>query len=74
MKISIKNGSRKIFELDIEPPQTLKQLKTKVFVKEGIPIERQKLLYDTTFLSGDYNILEDYGIEKRDLFFSLSTQ
>ena len=72
MKIFIRNGSRKTFELDIEPFQTVKQLKTKIFAKEGIPIKNQKLLYNGTVLSEDYNILKDYGIEEGNSIFLLA--
>ena len=64
----VSNRSRK-FILDIEPSQTLRQLKKQIFVKEGIPIEVQKLLYNGTVLSEDYEILENYGIEDGDLIY-----
>ena len=66
MKIYIRN-SRKTFILDIEPSQTLKQLKTKIFVKEGIPIEVQDLIFNGEVLSEDYDTLEDYEIEDGSL-------
>ena len=60
--IFVLNDSRR-FELDIEPSETVKQLKTKIFDKEGIPIKSQTLSYNIVLLK-DYNILQYYGIEE----------
>ena len=65
MKIFIRKHSE-TFILDIEPSQTLIQLKRKIVKVVGIPIKYQELIYNGRVLK-DNKILEDYGIKDGDL-------
>ena len=55
---------KKTITLDVEPNDTIQQIKSKIQDKEGIPPEQQKLLYGDKQLADDrslayYNIPKD---------------
>jgi len=62
MKILIKiHPEGKVISLNVKGPDTdysenVKELKEKIFEKEGIPIEKQKLLYSSMVVDDDNNL------------------
>ena len=51
MQIQLKTISGKTITLDVEPSETVESLKTKIYEKEGVPPEEQRLIYAGTLSS-----------------------
>ena len=63
MQIFVKTLSGKHITIEIEPTDTILQVKEKIFEKEGIPVDKQKLTFAGKTLD-DSNTLQDYSIQK----------
>jgi hypothetical protein len=58
MKIYINNMIGKIFELDVEPNDSIEDVKMKIQDKEGYPPDQQIIIWNSRTLK-DENIRED---------------
>ena len=64
MQIFVKTLSGKHITIEIEPTDTILQVKEKIFEKEGIPVDKQKLTFAGKTLDDNSNTLQDYSIQK----------
>ena len=62
MRIFIKSLNGKSITVEVQPSDTIKSLKSKVFDKLQVPPDNQRLLYSSSQLE-DKKTLADYGIE-----------
>ena len=65
--IFFKTLTGKIITLDVEPSDTIENVKKKIYEKEGIKPDEQRFLFEGKYLEdtktiGDYNIKENYTI------------
>lgn len=63
IQIFVKTPAGKTHTLDVTPKYTIRDVKDKIYEKEGIPQEYQKLIFAGKTLEDD-NTLQDYSIQK----------
>ena len=66
--ISIKELNVGEFTVEINPNETIKDIKTKIKTQKGYPIKQQKLVYESQLLTDSKN-LADYDIKNDALIF-----
>jgi UV excision repair protein RAD23 len=67
MKITIKTLQQKQFQIDIEPEQTIGDLKAKLLESEGHPVEAQKIIFSGKVLP-DAKTIESCNAKEKDFF------
>lgn len=65
MQIFIKSLTGKIIILDVKPSDSIKDVKTKIKDKEGIPLYQQRLIFQGR-QRGDKQILSYMGVKNED--------
>lgn len=63
MLIFVKTNTDKTFKLEVEPNNTIKDVKAKIRVNEGIPHCKQRLIFGGKLLKNERK-LSDYKIQK----------
>jgi hypothetical protein len=69
MQIFVKTDSGKHLTLEVEPNDTIINVKSKILDKEGILYEDQYLFYNNFFLKDEAAILSDYSIFKESTLY-----
>ncbi|KAL1673864.1 hypothetical protein EV122DRAFT_270025 [Schizophyllum commune] len=65
MKITVKTTQQKVFQIDVEGPETVGVLKQKISDAHGHPVASQKIIYSGKILPDDKTI-ESCGIKEKD--------
>ncbi|KAJ7594819.1 hypothetical protein C8J56DRAFT_1002579 [Mycena floridula] len=65
MKVTVKTTQQKVFQVDVEPSDTVSTLKDKIFESQGHPVTVQKIIYSGKILTDD-KIIETCGIKEKD--------
>ena len=66
MNIFVKTFTGKIFGVEVKPSDTIANVKTKIYDKESIPIDKQSLFVGGKALA-DGQTLSDYNIVKKSV-------
>ncbi|KAJ8286051.1 hypothetical protein GJAV_G00033990 [Gymnothorax javanicus] len=62
-QVFLKNTRNETHTYDVSPGETVQEFKRKVYRKENVPVEQQRLVYESQPLDRDDCTLEYYGVK-----------
>ncbi|RXW13225.1 hypothetical protein EST38_g12630, partial [Candolleomyces aberdarensis] len=65
MKITVKTTQQKVYQIDVEPSDSVGALKAKIEAAHGHPVTSQKIIYSGKILADD-KVIETCGIKEKD--------
>ncbi|KAM6965730.1 polyubiquitin-like [Aplochiton taeniatus] len=68
MQVFLKNEKGQLKTYDVFPGETVNQFKVKVFQKEGVPVDQQRLIHEGKQME-DGAKLEDYNVRSQSTIF-----
>ncbi|NXJ16659.1 OASL2 protein, partial [Odontophorus gujanensis] len=70
MEVLVKDSNNRTTVYSVQPTCTVRQLKQQIYARQRLPVEQQRLTYETRELE-DHRTLEHYGVQPRSTIYLL---